>query len=94
MNIPPSRQCLVFEGKQLEDDRTLADLVVLADASLTEDKLLFQNVKIHSTDSTNMNGRGGNCAAVDRQTGLFKVALDPDRVNPSCRAPPFKTPTA
>ena len=86
VQIPPSRQCLVFEGKQLEDDRILADLVVLADASLTEDKLLFQNVKIHNTDSSDMNGRGGNCTEVDRQNGLFEVALDSDRVNPSCKA--------
>ncbi len=80
MQIPPSRQCLVFEGRQLEDDRTLEDLVVKADASLTH-----QNVKIHSTDSSH-DGRGGICVAFDDQTGLWKVNLDPDRVNRSCEA--------
>ena len=59
----------------LEDDRTVADLV-LSEANLMAGKGELQNVKIVSSKSPEMNGRGGVCVAVNSETGLWKVQLD------------------
>jgi hypothetical protein len=81
--IPHSRQCLVSEGRLLEDDKTVADLV-LSSANVMAEKGEHQNVKIvrwepSETESRihgSLIGRGGVCVGVDPQNGKWMVQVD------------------
>jgi hypothetical protein len=84
-NIPYSRQCLVSGGRLLEDDRTVADLV-LSVANLVAEKGALQNVKVCSSKSSEMNGRGGVCVAVNPETGRWLVQLDSHFEQPKFQA--------
>jgi hypothetical protein len=86
-NIPYSRQCLVSGGRLLEDDRTVADLV-LSSANVMAEKGELQNVKIVRSEPSeskyfeslgihgSLIGRGGVCVGVDPQNGKWMVQVD------------------
>ena len=77
--IPPSRQCLVFAGRQLEDNRTLAELV----AQVTVERKCL--VRVHSSESP-YNSRGGVCVKFNTQTNEWTVHLDSHNEMPKCQA--------
>lgn len=86
-NIPYSRQCLVSGGRLLEDDRTVAELV-LSSANMMAEKGELQNVKIVRLEPSeskyfeslgihgSLIGRGGVCVGVDPQNGKWTVQVD------------------
>jgi hypothetical protein len=78
--IPPSRQCLVFAGRQLEEARTLSDLVVHDAVVLVNSLVIIQR---SSEDvAADINGRAGICVSLDPENRLCKVQIYADGALP------------
>ena len=73
VKIPTARQCLVFAGRQLEDDRTLADLVVHG-AVVSGSLVIIQGSQ--AAVAADINGRAGTCISIDEKNGRCKVTRD------------------
>ena len=79
VKIPTARQCLVFAGRQLEDDRTLADLVVHG-AVVSGSLVIIQGSQ--AAVAADINGRAGTCISIDERNGRCKVEVDADGEKP------------
>lgn len=88
VSIPASRQSLVFEGRQLEDDRILADLVVHGDPGtlLPGSRVLLHDNRF-TVEGSMRNMIAGSCLEI-LSDGTVKVRVEKDiRVHSEAGSP-------